>query len=153
MAFNFAKRISIVGTTVALATLVPGIAFSQPSTPNTPNTRPATPANPSNRPPSIEEALKLTPQQVQQIRDILVKRQEQIEAVLTPAQRSSFTQAVQAGQNPGLVLRSFNLETEKIARIRSIVQSSNENIKNVLTPEQLQLLQNQVQPNRPSGQR
>lgn len=150
MAFNFAKRISIVGTTVALATLVPGIAFSQTSTPNT---RPAQPTNPSNRPASIEEALNLTPQQVQQIRDILVKRQEQIEAVLTPQQRNSFTQAVQAGQNPGLALRSLNLETEKIARIRSIVETSNQQIKGVLTPEQLQRLQNQVQQNRPSGQR
>lgn len=151
MAFNFDRPISLLATaSVALATFAPGIALSQ-STPS--NSRPAAqPATPSNRP--AADVLNLTPEQLQQIRQISLNIQQQIEAVLTPEQRNKLNQAIESGQNPRAAILSLNLREEQVNRIRSINQTFNQQVRGVLTPEQLQRLQNQVQQqqNRQRGQ-
>lgn len=151
MAFKFAKRVSVFATAVALATLVPTIAFSQTSQPNSrPN---AQPTSPSNRGTSIQDALNLSQEQIQQIRQIYITTQQAIEGVLTPEQRNKFAQAVQAGQNPRAAIQSLGLREEQINRIRSINETFSQQVRGVLTAEQLQRLQNQVQQNRQGGQR
>ena len=137
MAFNFAERISVLVTAaVALATFAPAIALSQ-----------STPSNPGRA-----DVLNLTPEQLQQIGQIYINTQQQMEAVLTPEQRSRFRQAIQSGQNPRAAILSLNLRPEQLNRIRSIDQNFQQQvqvkIRIPLTPEQFQRLQNQFQQQR-----
>lgn len=150
MALSIAKRISIVATAVALATLIHGNAFAQSANPGAtpPQTR-TQPSNPSNRPSSGQDDLNLSDEQKKAIESILVKRQQDIEAVLTQEQRNRVAQAQRSGEQ--ISPQTLNLQPEQIARIRDIIASSNNQIKQVLTPEQLQQLQNQ-QP-QPTNQR
>lgn len=147
MAFSSAKLVSLFASIVALATMGSQVALAQQSP------RPTTPSQTNSQPQSIEEFLGLSQQQVKQIRDILVDRQEKIVAVLTEQQRELLKAAMQnqrQNQNPASVMQQLNLSKEQQDRIGTIVKASNDQIRAVLTPEQLQKLQSQLQQQRPN---
>ena len=153
MAFNFAQRFSVVAATVALATLVPGIAFSQPAAPTSrPNQQPANSSSNNGR--SIRELLNLSADQVAKINTILNDRQQKIESLLTTEQKNAFTQAIQSGQSSQVAFQAMNLSQDQVNQIQSISVNSSTEIQKVLTPQQLQQLEqlrqmpnpNQAQP-------
>ncbi|OKH35522.1 hypothetical protein NIES2119_19885 [[Phormidium ambiguum] IAM M-71] len=151
MAFSSAKLVSLFASIVALATMGSQVALAQQSP------RPTTPSQTNSQPQSIEEFLGLSQQQVKQIRDILVDRQEKIVAVLTEQQRKLLMAAMEnqrqnqnQNQNPSSVIQQLNLSKEQQDRIGTIVKASNDQIRAVLTPEQLQKLQSQLQQQRPN---
>jgi len=154
MAFSSIKLVSLFASVVALATMGSQVALAQPARQNT--TPPAN-SQPNSQPQTIEEFLGLSQQQVKQIRDILVDRQEKIVAVLTEQQRKLLMAAMEnqrqnqnQNQNPAAVIQQLNLSKEQQDRIGTIVKASNEQIRAVLTPEQLQKLQSQLQQQRPN---
>ncbi len=150
MAFNSAQRVFLLASTVALATLIPSVAFSQSGAPNPSPS--AQPTGSTQQGQSLRQVLNLTPQQIEKIREVYIDTKQQIEGVLTTEQQNKYKEAIEAGQNEGAAIASVNLTQEQVNRIRSINQNFNNQIRGLLTEEQLQRLQNQVRQSDQSGQ-
>ena len=135
-------------STVALATFLPSVAFSQTPKPSSPEPSNTEQPAPSGQPQSIEDVLQLTSQQKEQIRSILVDRQKKIEGVLTEQQRTTLAQARQNRQSPSTALQAINLSDTQKTQIASIAQASEQQIRGVLTNEQKQKLDSLIQQSR-----
>lgn len=148
MAFSSAKLVSLFASVVALATMGSQVALAQQSP--RPTTPPPANSQPNSQPQSIEDFLGLSQDQIQKIRSILIDRQQKIEQVLTPEQRTMLSEARNSNQNAAPVLQKLNLSDDQKTRIGTIVQASNQQIRSVLTPEQLKKLEAQIQQNQPN---
>lgn len=122
MAFNSTKRMSLFSTTLALATLLPGIAFAAPAKPpaSMSSATNAPTSNAPNQPASGRQQMRLTPQQRQHLQALRAERDRKIEAVLTPSQRTQLAKALQSGQKMGPALQSLNLTAAQKTQIQSI---------------------------------
>jgi hypothetical protein len=143
MAFHFQKRISLFASTVALATLVPSIAFAAPAKTGKMSQPNSIPSASTTQGSSQSQRLKLNSKQQQQIKALLADRQREIEAVLTKDQRPRFEQAMRSEQKLYPTLQSLNLTANQKNRVHSIVQAYNQKLKGVMTAQQLQPSQNQ----------
>jgi len=106
--------------TLCLGAAVP--SYAQPLRPNPADT---------SRP-----RLNLSDAQKEQMRALKQKTRQQVEAVLTPEQRSQLQSAIQNGQSPREAMRSLNLTDAQREQIRAIRESSRQQRLAILTPEQ-----------------
>jgi Spy/CpxP family protein refolding chaperone len=86
--------------------------------------------------------LKLTPQQVAQIRKIREQASGEMQGVLTDKQKQEIKSAIQAGKPPQQAYAGVNLSTQQKLRLRSIMISSQKNMESVLTPAQKKQVEN-----------
>ena len=117
MDFKFTKRMPLLSVTLALATLLPGIAFAAPGS-MYPTTN--APASNLNQPSSSRKQVRLTTQQRQQMQALRAEKNRKIEAILTPSQRTQLTKALQSGQKMGSALKSVNLTAAQKTQIQSL---------------------------------
>ena len=82
------------------------------------------------------EKLNLTPDQRAQIKQIRQSAKQQIDAILTPEQKTQRQQARQQHTKPPM-----NLSADQKAQIKQIHESTESQINAVLTPQQQQELQ------------
>jgi len=113
----------------------------------------AQPANPNRFGNFSERAkrpqLNLSDAQKQQMRALREKTRQQIQAVLTPAQRSQLESALQSGQSRREVMRSLNLSDAQKQQMRAIREESRKQRMAILTPEQRTQLE-QMRRDRPA---
>ena len=138
MGINSAKLLS---ATIALATLVPGIALTAPaqaqsgSTPSTTTTAPAS-STPTRS--NLLRSNKLSSAQRQQIKTLLQQRNKEITGVLDQSQSTQYNQALASGKRPNQALQGLNLRPDQKTSIQSIVSKYNDQIRSVVsqTPSQ-----------------
>jgi len=144
MALHLPKTISLLTTAVALTlasqiTLFSGSVSAKPADANT-TSKTTSVSNQSSSGTSLTEQLKLTDKQKNEIRAIRANRTKQINAVLTPDQKTKFEQARKSGKTLSEALKDLNLKPDQKTKILAIAKTSADNIKSKLTPDQLKQL-------------
>ncbi|ACK73141.1 conserved hypothetical protein [Gloeothece citriformis PCC 7424] len=94
--------------------------------------------------------LDLTPEQIEQLREIRESTRTQIENILTQEQKNQLRTAKERGENRLQVWSSLNLTPQQQTQIQNIREDSQQKMEAILTPQQLQQLQ-QRRPNRPQS--
>lgn len=137
MTFAYPPQLALWVATIALAaTPAIGLAASPSPKPAPSTTAQVTPGRGS----ALMEQLNLTADQKQKIRQLQSDKFRQIQAVLTPAQRTQFLQALKAGKKTGQSLQTLNLNADQKKKIGSIVQASNKKLMGILNQKQRQQL-------------
>ncbi|MEA5569841.1 hypothetical protein [Calothrix sp. UHCC 0171] len=97
--------------------------------------------------------IKLTPQQQEQVKKINLQVRNDINKVLTPAQRKQLEASLKARRTPQEITTDLKLTQQQGQKLRQIVVASQQQIfNNVLTSQQRQEIQ-QYQQSRQSGKR
>lgn len=128
------KPMSILAGVLVAVTLVattPLAAFAQNSTPNSPQQSPQTQESPQTRP--TRPRIVLSEEQQKKFQQIQASAIGQIEAVLTPQQKTQFAEGRETGRGLDAIQ---NLSDDQKGKIVGILQNLNEQIGNLLTPEQ-----------------
>ncbi len=134
MGINSAKLFSAFYSTLALATILPGLALASPSlaqsggstgTMSAPGSSAPTgtsTAPGSSAPTGISspQSIKLSAAQRQQLRGIVKARNTEIKGVLDKNQVSQFNQAMSAGKRPKQALEGLNLKPDQQSKIDTI---------------------------------
>jgi len=125
------SQLSILAiNTIAVIFLAPAIAFSQPERPN-------------RLQPNLTEAQK------QQMQSLRASTRTQINAVLTPMQKTQLESAIKSGTRPQAAMQALNLSKDQKSKMRVIRESIKTQRQALLTPEQRQQLE-KSRANRPN---
>ncbi len=84
--------------------------------------------------------LKLSQQQIQKITQIRSKTRDQIQAVLTPKQRTQIQTDLKAGKPPQQVFASIQFTGPQQEELRNIMVGSQQAMENVLDAKQKKIL-------------
>ncbi|MGB0560801.1 MAG: Spy/CpxP family protein refolding chaperone [Spirulinaceae cyanobacterium] len=96
----------------------------------------------------LAEELGLTEAQRSQMQALREDTRSQIQAILTPAQRTEVEAAIANGENPRRAMRNLDLSEDQRAQMREVKESQRAQMQNILTPEQLAQLE-QLRESRP----
>ncbi len=132
MGINSAKLLS---ATIALATLVPGIALTAPAQAQSGST-PSTTTAPASSTPTRSTSLrssKLSPAQRQQLETLRQQRNKEIVGVLDQSQTTQYNQALASGKRPNQALQGLNLRADQKTSIQSIFSKYNDQMRAVVS--------------------
>ncbi len=99
------------------------------------------------RMPAVSE-LQLTPQQQQQLIQIIAEAQLELEAVMTEPQKQQFWAALNQGERVRDAIKGASLSFGQLWQLRPVMQSTQIQVEAVLTPEQQQQVEDLRQANR-----
>ncbi|BAZ39960.1 hypothetical protein NIES4101_59170 [Calothrix sp. NIES-4101] len=137
-----------------LSLLAGALALSLTAIPYTAHAKPAQQFAQANQPTvAPPPQIKLTPQQQEQVKKINLQVRNDINKVLTPAQRKQLEASLKARRSPQEITTDLKLTQQQGQKLRQIVVASQQQIfNNVLTNQQRQEIQ-QYQQSRQSGKR
>ncbi|HLO49682.1 MAG TPA: hypothetical protein VK211_14805 [Kamptonema sp.] len=136
MAFQLGQRISVLATTLTVATMALPYALgikaaNAASTPSYPTKNHL--ANAAVTPSSGKEKVTaLSAEQKQRIQTIRQEERRKISAVLKPEQRTKLDKLLQSHQKLSSALNSLNLDSSQRTQIQSIQQAAKQQIQGVV---------------------
>ncbi|MEH1926712.1 hypothetical protein [Nostoc sp.] len=130
MSINSIKRLSVLSTIFAFATISHGLVLAAPL----PNSA-TTPALKTQTSPVAHQSIKLTKQQRLQIQLARQQRDKDIETLLNPSQDTKFKAALQSRQRIRTVLTSLNLSPTQHKQVESILQTYSLQVKKILSSQ------------------
>lgn len=101
----------------------------------------------ATRMPAVAE-LQLTPQQQEQLIQIIAQTQLELEAVMTDPQKQQFWSALNQGDRVRDAIEGAELSLSQLWQLRPVMQSTQTQVEAVLTPEQQQQVETFRQANR-----
>ncbi|MBN3949244.1 MAG: hypothetical protein HWQ38_23385 [Nostoc sp. NMS7] len=130
MSINSIKRLSVLSSIFAFATISHGLVLAAPL----PNSA-TTPALKIQTSPVAHQSIKLTKQQRLQIQLARQQRDKDIETLLNPSQDTKFKAALQSRQRIRTVLTSLNLSPTQHKQVESILQTYSLQVKKILSSQ------------------
>ncbi len=128
------KKLSLLAGAIAVAFSITPLAANAQVNSNAPQR--VTQANNAPKGPQIN----LSPQQIEKIQAIRTKTRDQIQAVLTSAQRQKIQTDLQAGKNPQQVFASIQFTQKQQKELRNIMVGSQRQMEGILDAKQKKIL-------------
>lgn len=128
------KKLSLLAGAIAVAFSITPLAANAQVNSNAPQR--VAQANNAPRGPQIN----LSPQQIEKIKAIRSKTRDQIQAVLTEAQRNQIKTDLQAGKPPQQVFAAIPFTPEQQKQLQNIMVDSQRQMEGLLNPKQQETL-------------